>query len=158
MAAGRRRTWNSSPHKRTRTTAANFHDDDLNGAGAAAQKRTGRSSDKADPSPCLMSRGRSSKVVDGRGICSHQDPPSKSLSDDCRRRRRHHRCCRRRRRYFRCQPLGCFSRYRRSCRENHVSRNSRFPSLLRHRRRSRHRCSRYRHRRRKHRLYRFLPR
>lgn len=53
-------TSNSSAHTSTRTTAVDFHDDGLNGAGAAAQRRTGRSSDIADPSPCSMSRGRSS--------------------------------------------------------------------------------------------------
>lgn len=54
------RTSNSSTRTPTRTTAADFHDDGLNGAGAAAQRRTGRSSGIADPSPCSMSRGRSS--------------------------------------------------------------------------------------------------
>lgn len=53
-------TSNSSAHTSTRTTAVDFHDDGLNGAGAAAQRRTGRSSDIADPSPCSMSRDRSS--------------------------------------------------------------------------------------------------
>lgn len=60
VAAVRRRTSNSSARTPTRTTAADFHDVGLSGAGAAAQKRTGRSSGIADPSPCSMSRDKSS--------------------------------------------------------------------------------------------------
>lgn len=52
---------NSSIRKSTRTMEASYHDDDLDGAGAAAgQRRTGRSLDRADPSPCLMSRDKNS--------------------------------------------------------------------------------------------------
>lgn len=60
MAAARCHTLNSSARTLTKTTAGDFHDDGLNGAGAAARRRTGWSSGTADPSPCSMSRGRSS--------------------------------------------------------------------------------------------------
>lgn len=78
------RTSSSSTRKSTRTMEASYHDDDLDGAGAAAgQRHTGRSLGRADPSPCSMSRDKNSQVVDGRGVCSRrQDPPSKDLSDD----------------------------------------------------------------------------
>lgn len=60
MAAVHRRTSNSSARMPTRMTAADFHDVGLSGAGAAAQKRTSRSSGIADPSPCSMSRDKNS--------------------------------------------------------------------------------------------------
>lgn len=69
----RSRTSRSSTRRPTKRTVAGHHDDDLSGAGAAARRRTGRFSSRADPSPWSMSRDKSWQEVDGRGVCSRQD-------------------------------------------------------------------------------------
>lgn len=73
VAAVRSRTSRSSTRRPTKRTVAGHHDDDLSGAGAAARRRTGRFSSRADPSPWSMSRDKSWQEVDGRGVCSRQD-------------------------------------------------------------------------------------
>lgn len=105
VAAAHCYTSSSSARTSTRTTAASYYDDDLDAAGVAAdRKRTGWSSDKAGPSPCSMSRGRSLKVVDGRGVYNRQrDPPSKDPLDDRQRRRRRYHRRRCRRYHYRCR-------------------------------------------------------
>lgn len=123
----RSRTSRWSTRTPTKRTAAIHRDDDLSGAGAAARRRTGRFSSRADPSPCSMSRGKSSQEVDGRGVCSRQDHREKDPPDG-RRRRCHRRRRRHRRHHPRTRPLGRFARSCRNCRASRVTRSPRSPS------------------------------